>query len=146
MSEKRVSVKDDTALFDSLERERERRRAVGVPEPTERQLTDPVTARREYQRMQRARTVPWAYYIVIEYQAGTYHAQALSFPAVTATGETVEAVKENIALALQAHMADLLNKGKPVPMQEYKRVDTVEVCLEDLPAQPEVVTEEIVAV
>ena len=96
--------------------------------------------------MQQVRTAPWTYYVLIEYQAGAYHAHALSFPEVTAAGETVEAIKENLSQALQAHLADVLVKGEPVPMREYKRVDTVAVCPEELPAAPVTVTEEKVTV
>ncbi len=143
MSEELISVKDDTELFEAIERGREMRRALGVPEPTETQLTDPVTARREWRRMQQARTAPWTYYIVIEYQNGIYHAQALSFPAVTAQGETMEAVREAMAQALQAHFAGWRGRGEVVPMREYKRVDTVEVPFkEEVEAQPAAVAEE----
>jgi len=82
--------------------------------------------------MQQARTAPWTYYVVIEYKNGAYHAHALSFPKVMAQGETVEAVKEAMAQALQAHFAALRARGETVPTREYKRVDTVEVSFQEV--------------
>ncbi|MFQ5857248.1 MAG: type II toxin-antitoxin system HicB family antitoxin [Anaerolineae bacterium] len=136
-----LGVKDDRSLFEMIRRERERRRALGLPDEPE-EVSDPRTVKAEYQRMQQARTAPWTYYVVIEYRNGVYHAYALSFPEVTAQGETVEAVKAEITQALQAHFAALRARDEAVPMREYKRVDTVEVSFEEVPAQPAAGAEE----
>jgi len=121
-------IKDDTELMESITRRIQERRAKGLPERDE-SLSDKVTVKVEWRRMQQARSAPWTYYVVIEYKSGAYQAHALSFPEVTAQGETVEAVKEAMAQALQAHFATLRARGEPVPTREYKRVDTVEVSL-----------------
>jgi hypothetical protein len=47
---------------------------------------------------------------------------------------------------LQAHLAERLIRGEHVPMREYKLVDTVAVCFEELPAPPAIVAEEKVSV
>jgi predicted RNase H-like HicB family nuclease len=137
-------MKDDTRLMEGITRRQKDRRSQGLPDRDEGP-SDLATRQAEWQRMQQARTAPWTYYVVIEYHNGVYHAQALSFPQVTAQGETVEAAKANLAQALQAHLAEWLARGELVPMREYKRVETVEVCLEELPAPPPAVAEEPVA-
>ncbi|MBS1253761.1 MAG: hypothetical protein MAG451_02814 [Anaerolineales bacterium] len=43
----------------------------------------------------------------------------------------MEAVREKMAEALQAHFAGLRARGEVVPIQEHKRVETVEVSPED---------------
>ena len=128
-------IKDDTDLMEGITRRREERRAQGVPDRDEG-LSDRATLKAEWRRMQQARTVPWTYYVVIAYRNGVYHAHALSFPEVTAQGETVEAVEERMVQALRAHFAGLRARGEAVPTREYKRVQTVEVPFEDLPTQP----------
>ena len=85
-------------------------------------------------------------FVVIEYKNSVYHAHPLSFPEVTAQGETVEAVKEEVAQALQAHFAGLWTRDEVFPMREYKRVDTVGVPLEEVGAQPAAVAEEQMSV
>lgn len=136
-----LGVKDDRAFFESIRRERERRQALGLSDESE-EVSDPAAVKAEWQRMQQARTAPWTYYVVIEYKNGAYHAHALSFSEVTAQGETVEAVKEAIARALQAHFAGLRARGETFPVREYRRVETVAVPLEDVPAQPATEAEE----
>ena len=138
-------IKDDTDLMEGITRRREERRAQGLSDRDEG-LSDRATLKAEWRRMQQARTAPWTYYVVIEYKAGTYHAHALSFPEVTAQGETVEAVKEEMVQALQAHFASLRARGEAVPTREYKRVETVGATFEDLPTQPAAVAEEKVPV
>lgn len=142
MSEEKVLVKDDSDLYEWIVHGQKERRALGIPEPSETRLTAPVTAKAEWQRMQQARTAPGTYYVVIEYKNGVYRAHAFSFPEVTAQGETVEAVREAMAQALQAHFADLRARGEVVSVREYKRVDTVEVPFEEVEAQPAAVAEE----
>jgi len=140
MNETIVLDKDDRDLAAMVERGKEMRREKGISES--REEFDTRQATQEWRRMRQARTAPRTYYVVIEYKAGAYHAHALSFPEVTAQGETVEAVEEDMAQALQAHFAGLRARGEAVPMREYKRVETVEAPFEDLPAQPAVVAEE----
>jgi len=123
-----LGVKDDRALYEIIRQEQERRQTLNLPEEP-KEMADPATVKAEWRRMQQARSAPWTYYVVIEYKSGAYQAHALSFPEVTAQGETVEAVKEAMAQALQAHFATLRARGEPVPTREYKRVDTVEVSL-----------------
>lgn len=134
-------VKDDRSFFEMLRRERERRRALGLSDEPE-ETSDPRTLKAEWERMQQARTAPGTYYIVIEYRDCAYHAHALSFPEVTAQGETVEAVKEKMVEALRVHLAGLRARGEVVPIREHKRVETVEVSLEEVQqAQPAETTE-----
>lgn len=135
-------IKDDTELMEGITRRKEERRARRLPDRDEG-LSDPATLKAEWGRMQQARTSPGTYYIVIEYRDCTYHAQALSFPEVSAQGETVDAVKEKVAEALRAHFAGLRARGEAVPIREQKRVETVEVSLEDVQQiQPAEMTEE----
>jgi len=140
MNETIVLDKDDRDLAAMIAHGKEMRREKGVSETREEFNTRQAT--QEWQRMRQARTAPWTYYIVIEYKAGAYHAHALSFPEVTAQGETVEAVKEKMVQALQAHFAGLRARDEAVPTREYKRVETVDVPFEDLPAQPAAAAEE----
>lgn len=135
-------IKDDTELMEGITRRKEERRARRLPDRDEG-LSDPATLKAEWERIQQARTSPGTYYIVIEYRDCTYHAQALSFPEVSAQGETVDAVKEKVAEALRAHFAGLRARGEAVPIREQKRVETVEVSLEDVQQiQPAEMTEE----
>lgn len=136
-------IKDDTELMEVITRRKEERRAQGLPD-RDQGLSDKAALTSEWHRMRQARTPIGTYYIVVEYRDCTYHAHALSFPEVTAQGETVEAVREKLAEALRAHFAGLRAGGEAVPIREQKRVETVEVSLEDLQqAQPaETATEE----
>ncbi len=134
-------IKDDTELMEGITRRREERRVQGLPDRDEG-LSDRATLKVEWQRMQQARTALGTYYVVIEYKNGTYHAHTLSFPEVTAQGETVEAAKEAMARALQAHFAGLRARGETFPVREYRRVETVAVPVEDVPAQPVAEAEE----
>ncbi len=128
-------VKDDTELMEGITRRREERRAQGLPERDEG-LSDRTSLKAEWHRMREVRTPPWTYYVVIEYRAGLYHAHALRFPEVTATGETVEAAKAGLAEALQAYLVEQVQQGRPVPMWEEQRIETVTLCAEELVGAP----------
>lgn len=128
-------IKDDTELMEAITRRKEERRAQGLPDRDEG-LSDKADLTAEWHRMRQARTAIGTYYVVIQYKEGTYHAHALSFPEVTAQGETTDAVREKIAEALQAHFATLRARGELVPVRENKRVDTVEIPLEEMEIQP----------
>lgn len=141
-NEEIVLDKDDRDLVEMVKRGKEMRREKGVAESTQEYDARPATL--EWHRLREARTPIGTYYIVIEYRDCTYHAHALSFPEVTAQGETVEAVRDKVAEALRVHLAGLRARGEAVPIREQKRVETVEVALEDVQqAQPAEMTDEV---
>lgn len=125
MTETITLNKDDSDLAAMIEQGKELRRKQGISEP--REPFNIKEATYEWHRMQQVRTAPWTYYVVIEYTNGAYHAHALSFPEVTAQADTVEKVKERMAAALQDHFTTLRRAGKPVPVRENRRVETVQL-------------------
>ena len=134
MSEKVVLDKDDRDLKDLIQRGREVQQEKGIAEARER--FDAQAATEEWHRMREVRTPPWTYYVVIEYRAGLYHAHALRFPEIAASGETVEAAKAGLAEALQTYLVEQVRQGRPVPMWEEQRIETVTLCVEELVGAP----------
>ncbi|MFQ5342011.1 MAG: type II toxin-antitoxin system HicB family antitoxin [Anaerolineae bacterium] len=141
-NEEIVLDKDDRDLVEMVKRGKEMRREKGVSEST--QDYDARHATLEWHQLRETRTPIGTYYVVIEYKDSAYCAHALSFPEVTAHGKTMEAVREKVAEALRAHFAGLRARGEVVPLRENKRVEAVEVSLEEMqPVQPAEVTIEI---
>jgi predicted RNase H-like HicB family nuclease len=66
------------------------------------------------------------YAIMIESGPGNFSAYVPDLPGCVATGDTIEAVRENLRQAIGMHLAGLRADGEPIP-QPTTAADYVEV-------------------
>lgn len=125
MTEPRYLRKDDSDLFDMIERGRELRRKMGIAESTEE--FDAREAGKKWHEMRKTQvTQRELYHIIIEPYGDFYRASPLILPEVVAQGETPHAAKENVAQVLRAYLKKLLNQGQSLPI-DHMSIAMVEV-------------------